>query len=176
MRVLARQIITDAAVLAGMAAESVMDAPEKQSIILPMPRLELEYMPESLDRSYQRVSKFASAENPETHRTVRARIYKRELVCRATIRADDEDWLAQFANGFIAALPGKTSDASNNLVVVAAAKAVRGGFGYKTVEAFIKRSNTVHVVFEGMIAKDEDVPLIKDVNLKDYVDYEEQGG
>ena len=175
MRVLAEQIISDAAVLAGMAAESVMDKPAKQTILLPMPRLELEYMPEGLDRSYRRIGKFASVANPTTHRTVRSRIYKQELTVRATVRSDDEAWLAQFANDFIVALPKKTSDGSNNLITVTAAKAVRGGFEYKMVEAFVKRSNTIHIVFKGMITKDEDIPLSKEVNLKDNVDYKVQG-
>lgn len=169
MRALAKQIITDAAVSAGIAAESVMDSPKKQSVILPVPRLELEYMPEWLERSYRRVNKFASAENPETHRTVRSRIYKRELTVRATVRANDEGWLAQFTNAFIVALPVRTGDSDNNLVTVVATRAVRGGFGYKMVEAFVKRSNAVHIVFRGMITKDEAIPLIKSINLVDGV-------
>lgn len=172
MRSLAKQIISDAAVSAGMAAESIIDKPAKQNILLPMPRVELEYMPENLDRSFKRINKFASFENPATHRTVRARIYKRELTVRVTIRADDEAWLAQFSNDFIVALPKKTSDSSNNLVTVTASKAVRGGFEYKMVEAFVKRSNTIHVVFAGMSSKDEDIPLILDVNVEDSVTYQ----
>jgi len=171
MRALAKQIITDAAVSSGMALKSVMEKPAKQSIILPMPRLELEYMLEELERSYRRIAKFESAANPTTHRTVRSRIYKRELTVRATIRSDNEGWLAQFTNDFIVSLPVRTADSNNNLVTVVATRAVRGGFGYRMAEAFIKRSNAVHIVFSAMITKDEDIPLIRDVNLKDNVDY-----
>jgi hypothetical protein len=179
MRALAKQIITDAAVSAGMAAESVMDKPEKQNILLPMPRLELEYMPEELGRRYARIAKRdkepALPDDPVTHRIVRSRLYRRELTVRATIRSDDETWLAQFVDDFIVALPVKTADGDNNLVTVMAARAVRGGFGYRMVEAFVKRSNAVHIVFAGMIAKDEEIPLIRDVNLKDNVGYKTEG-
>lgn len=57
IRALAKTTIIDAAVAAGMAEASVMDAFEKQTILLPMPRLEIGYLPEDLRRDYGRICK-----------------------------------------------------------------------------------------------------------------------
>lgn len=172
MRELAKRIITDAAVAAGIDADSVMDAPDKQTVLLPTPRLELEYLSEDLTRSYRRIAKFVSTDNPATHRTIRTRRYTRRLSVRATVRTDDESALETCAVRIIAALPGKTADDGGNLVTVTATKAVRGGFGHRTVEAMVKRSCALHITVEGMICSDEELPLITGVTLVDGVTYD----
>lgn len=169
MIVLARQIIESAAVTAGMPSSSVMDKPAKQNITLPVPRLELDYMPETLERSFQRIVKFNSVTDPTIYRTIRSRLYKRTLTVRAEVRSDDEAWMEAFAVDFIIALPGKTADENNNLVSIKAAQAVRGGFGSRMVEVFVKRSNAIHVIFTGMICRDDDLPFIRDVNVEDNI-------
>lgn len=175
MRTLATEIITATAVAAGLDGDTVMDAPKKDSALLPRPRLELSYLPEGLTRSFRRIAKFPSLTNPGTHRSVRARLYKRTFAVRATVQADDEAWLESFVVEFLSALPHKTADADGNLVTVTAHRAVRGGFGTRTVEVFTKRSNALHIMFEGMICRDEEIPLILDVNIKDGVTYKEDG-
>ncbi|MGE4297530.1 MAG: hypothetical protein AB7E47_05820 [Desulfovibrionaceae bacterium] len=169
MRVLAEAIITTAAVAAGLPATAIMDKPDRETALLPEKRLQLEYMDEILARSSRRIAKFASEENPDTHRTVRHRRYRRTLMVRAEVVADDPDWLAIFVDAFIRAMPHKTADADNNLVTVKVNKAVRGGFALKTVEVFARRSAALHISVEGMLCEDEEVPLIRDVNLVDGV-------
>lgn len=171
MRALAKQIITTAALQVGIPEASILDEPKKQSILLPVPRCELFYLPEELTRSYKKIAKFPSAVNPDQYRTVRSMLYERKLTVRVTVRSDDEESLAALTNGIIAAIPAKTADADNNLVVVTASKAVRGGFGYRLAEPMIKRSSALYFIFTGMITKDEDIPLILDVNIKDNTSY-----
>ena len=173
MRSLARQIITTAAITAGIVETSVMDKPDKQNLLLPTPRMELEYMPEDYKRTFQKIAKFddppADPEDPATHRVIRSRIYRNTLTVRAEVRCDDEDWLETFVKAFILAMPHKTADSGNNLVTIQTTRAVRAGFGYKMVEVFKKRSNTLHITFTGMLCRDDQLPLIRDVNIIDGV-------
>lgn len=171
MRTLAKQIITTAALQVGIPEASVLDEPKKQSILLPVPRCELFYLPEELIRSRRKIAKFPSAANPGQYRTVRSMLYERKFTVRVTVRSDDEESLSTLTNGIITAIPTKTADADNNLVVITASKAVRGGFGYRIAEPLIKRSNALYIIFTGMITKDEDIPMILDVNIKDNTSY-----
>ena len=84
---------------------------------------------------------------------------------RAVIRADDEAWLAAFAEAFLLALPKRGADARGNRVTVSVDKAEYGGFTRRMVEAFTKRSKTFHVTFTGMATRDSDIPLIRDVTF-----------
>jgi hypothetical protein len=166
VRALAKSIITTAAAAAGMAAAGVMDVPEKQSILLPMPRMELDYLPEDMARHYQRLTQFAHAADPDHYRMARFRLYQSDLRIRACVRSDDGDWLAAFVKAFIVALPRKIADADNNLVVVSVEQAVRGGFESKIVEAFKERSSALYLRFAGMICKDVAEGLITDVDVR----------
>ena len=173
MRSFAFATIRNAAMAAGLTEDAVMEKPDKESVILPAKRLQVEYLPEALDRSPKRIAKFSSSASPDTHRTIRKQVYKRGLTVRAEVVSDDAAWLEQFVRDFLIALPHKTANAESDLVIVKATRAVRGGFGSKTVEVFKRRSNALHITFTGMICEDEDVPLITDVNLVDGASYQE---
>jgi hypothetical protein len=169
MRSFAKQTIITAAVAAGLPEAAVMDKPDKETILLPAKRIQLEYLPETLARRFRRIKRSASIDNPDTHRTLRARLYETVLTVRADIRGDDETWLAAFAKDLLLQLPRKTANDTGDLVEIEAFKAERGGFGTRMVEAFIKRSVALHINFTGMVCADEEVPLITDVNLVDGV-------
>ena len=260
MRAFAKEIITAAAVTAGMDVDSIMDKPDKQNLLLPTPRLELEYMPEDYKRSFRRIAKAcypavqevagevldtgngiltvfsgtldnrpiepgtmvitdgvesfsddglgiltgsaggagtvdyetgavavtfhtavvtdrdittdyvtSMAGVPITHHIFRAQVYQHTLSVRAEVRTDDEIWLETFVREFILAMPHKTADSSNNLVVIRTVRAVRGGFESKLVEVFKKRSNALHIEFTGMLCREDQLPMIRDVNIIDGV-------
>ncbi len=166
MREFAKEIIMGAAGSLGMEQARVMDIPEKQSLLLPTPRIEIEYLSETLTRSFKRVAKFPTPNQTDTHRTVRKQIYQCDLTARVVVQSDDEGWLAGFVNQFLVQLPSKIADPDNNLVTIRANKAVRGGFESKMVEVFKKRSNAIHIVFSGMICRDDSVPVIREVDLR----------
>lgn len=171
MRALAKTILTTAATASGMNADSVMDEPEKQTILLPVPRLELQYLTEDIRRDYQRILTYPHPETPETHRVGRFRLYTGELLVRAVARSDDENILSSFVREFIVNVPRKIADDAGNLVTIEINKAVRGGFGSRTVEVFKKRSNAVYIHFEGMICKDVEEVLITEVDVKSGVTF-----
>lgn len=176
MRSFAKQIITQAAVNAGLDETAVMEKPDKETILLPEKRIQLDYLDQGLERNFKRVARTQSTDNPGTHRVIRSRLYKTDLIARADVKSNDEDWLETFVNKFLVELPHKVATPENDLVTVWATRAVRGGFGKRTVEVFKKRSNALHITFKGMICKNEEVPLITDVNIKDGIQYQETAG
>jgi len=169
MRTLAETVITEAAVAAGIPVSAVMDKPDKETVLLPSRRLQLEFLPASLRPASRMVAKFPTASHPETHRTVRRQAYERTFLVRAEIVSDDESWLEDAVLQFLSALPRRVADGSGNLVTVEALKAELGGFGGKLVEVFTRRRTAIHIQFTGMICRDRDVELIREVNLVDNV-------
>ena len=139
-----------------------MDRPEKQSLILPSKRVEVEYLAETYTRASGRVAQFKTP----TQQITRKQLYKCDLVVRMTVQSDDENWLAGFVKDFLINLPSKIADQDDNLVTVRANKAIRSGFESKTVEVFKKRSNALHIIFTGMICRDETQPLIREIDLR----------
>ncbi len=169
MRAFAKQTITDAAVRAGLAAAAVMDKPDRETLLLPEQRMQLDYLPQDITRRFRRIHRSASEDNPDTHRTIRSRLYRSVLVVMAGIKWDRESGLDRFVLDFLLELPRKAANNDNDLVVIEAFKAVRGGFGSRMVEGFTRRSCAVHINFTGMVCRDEEIPLITDVNLVDGV-------
>lgn len=167
VRSLAEQIIREAAVAAGLPAERVDRKPEKEDKLAPSPRLEIEFLPEGLARDHDKIARFPSVTRPGTHETIRERIYSRRLEVRAEVHAEDEEWLEAFVPAFLLALPARTADADNNLVRVEAFRATLGGFDKKRVEVFRKRMAALHIRISGMLCRDEELPLVRELNIKD---------
>ncbi|MEG6551883.1 hypothetical protein V6C53_16765 [Desulfocurvibacter africanus] len=167
MRSLAERIVRDAAVAAGLPAERVGRKSEKEDKLAPSPRLEIEFLPEGLTRDYDKIARFRTPGREQTHETIRARIYTRRLEVRADVHAEDEEWLEAFVPAFLLALPARTADADNNLLRVEAFRASLGGFDKKRVEVFRKRMAALHLRFTGMLCRDEELPLVRELNIKD---------
>ena len=165
MRPLARQIVVNAAVSAGLDKERVVDKPKKANKVLSAkPRLEFETIDEGLNRSGG-LSDVLPGDDPQTHLKKRKRIYKRNLKVRVAIVADDETWLENFVVSFLAAIPHYTGDESGNQVTVEANRAQRGGFETQTVEVFKEREAAIWIDFTGGIYLETEVPLIRSVDL-----------
>ncbi|NDY73982.1 hypothetical protein DO021_19625 [Desulfobacter hydrogenophilus] len=165
MRTFAKTVITEAAVRAGLPETAVMDQPDRETLLLPEKRLQLGYLTQLFARKPRRIARMASTENPGTYRTLREAVYETTLTIRADVRSDDEAWLESFVGSLLMELPYKIANADNNLVRVQAVRAVRGGFASKTVEVFTKRANALHITFTGLVCRDSEVPLIKEVNF-----------
>lgn len=162
------QVITNAAVAAGFASTAVMHKPEGSERLLPGKRVEMDFQSGALKYSPRKIAKFDAGEEG-THRTVRTRVYKRSPMARVVLVSDDEQWLEDATLNFLSALPRRVADSQNNLVGVMATKAEMGGFTSKIVEVFKKRTSAIHIEFTGMICRDQDVPLIREVNLVDNI-------
>lgn len=174
MKSFAKATIITAAVSAGLDGSAVMDKPDKENITLPGKRLQLTYLDGTLERQSRHVSRHPGPQDAEHPcRVVRSRVYRERLIVQADIKSDDEDWLEAFVTAFVLALPGKIANTVGDLVVIEAIKAVRSGFGSRTVEVFKKRSCALHLRFTGMICADRQIPLITDINLIDKLKYKE---
>ncbi len=171
MRSFAKRIITETAVSSGLDAGAVMDRPEKETVLLPEKRIQLDYLDEKFERKFKLMARTQSEDFPDTHRVIRSRLFTTDLIVRADVKANDEAWLETFVNTFLVKLPYKVAGPENDLVIVQAVRAVRSGFDTRMVEVFKKRSNALHITFKGMICKNVQVPLITDVNVKDGVQY-----
>ena len=169
MRDTAFSIIKTAAEEVGLQDASVIEKPWKKggSILLPDPRMEVEWMGESLKRSGRRLAVVAGSD-PLRSRTVRRALYTAELTARCELVSEDPDWVEVAYRRYILALPRKVGDSNNDLVVVTANRAVRSGFVSGLVDVGRRRSNAVYVVFRGMISRDESVPWIRDAHIVPY--------
>ncbi|WP_321495629.1 hypothetical protein [uncultured Desulfobacter sp.] len=175
MRSFAKQVITSAAVAAGLTEAAVMDKPDKETVLLPEKRIQLSYLDEGLERKPRHVARMDGPEDAEhPYRVIRSRLYKTRLTVQAEVKSDDEEWLESFVKAFLLALPGKTQNDDADLVTIKVFKAVRSGFGTRTVEVFTKRANALHIRFTGMICTTRQAPLITDINLTDNLDYKEE--
>ena len=165
MRSFAEDIITQAAVTAGLPEASIMAEPDKQSVILPKPRLEISWLPEELTRAPRRLARLArpAEGTPDNACRMRWVVYERKLPGRLTLRAEDGDSLEALTLAFLLALPGLAADPDGNAVRITATKAVRGGFLRRIAEPLPERSCAVHVTFAGSLCRDVSRPWIKDV-------------
>ncbi len=166
MRLLAKQIIAAAAVKAGLDASRVIDKPKRPSpdVLATFPRLEFETMGESLSRGGGMFA-IIPGTNPVTHIKKRRKIYTRTLKVRAAVFAADEAWLEAFVVKLLSAMPHKIGDADNNLVLVEASRAERGGFETRTVEVSKSREAAIRIDFTGAVCTDQESPLIKSVSF-----------
>ena len=158
-------IILTAALSAGIVnSEAVIKKPEKQTLLLPKPRVEVEFLTEDYTKRTGKIAKFKTP-GKQDEMTIRRKLYQTQLTVRAVIRAEEEAWVESFIREFLVSLPVKTADSFGNLVKIRAQKADRGGYESKMVEPFKKRSNALHILFTGMLTKDSSLPLIKEIDL-----------
>lgn len=166
MRSLAKQVITTAAKTAGIDRDNVIDKPKRQSkALLPKPRLEFETLGEDVTRDGKVIAKLDGT-NPETHTKYRKRLYKTKLKVRAVIKAETEEEAETLYKKFLLAIPRRTQDNDNNLVVVSVDKLERGGYETKLVEVMAQREIVLSITFEGGIYQDYEIPLIREVDVR----------
>ena len=166
---LALEIITAAAVAAGLDAEAVMIKPDQAvKIALPKPRLEVEILTEDVERNVIGWARLPGVE-PGTE-IIRKRTHRTDLKTRCAIIQDKTGpmaWIERFKRDFLAALPGKTADEDNNLITVRPDSVKRGGFGGRMVDVMKTRESVVWITFEGGIYRDDVAPLMDgDVKLE----------
>ena len=145
MRTLAMQIVTDAAQAAGLPEGRVMDLSAADNLTLPRPRLEVDFLPDSLTRTGRKlaVTKKPAGTEVAQASSVPAAIIKKELYeirfdLTAHVYAPDDDWLVQartsegeaphlasvaawleaFEYAFVAALPRGLNDQRGNWIQI----------------------------------------------------------
>lgn len=119
MQAFATDIITRAALAAGLPEGRVMEQSAADNLTIPRPRLELQFLPER----YTRTGRTLAYRRTKTELVRKRELYVVELSAAANALAEDRAWLAAFCYDFAAALPAGANDSRGNWVKIRAEKA-----------------------------------------------------
>ena len=126
MRTLAMRMITNAALAAGLPEGRVTDVSAADNLTLPRPRLEVDFLPDSLTRTGRKLIvtrkegiQTTKKELYEVRFDLTARVYAGSSSGPALESASgdapgDATWLESFENAFVAALPRGVNDQRGN--------------------------------------------------------------
>ena len=167
MQAFATEVITRAALSAGLPEGRVMDVVKKDNLTIKRPRLELQFMPER----YTRTGRKLAVTRTKTDLIRKHELYEAELTVNANVLADDRAWLEAFSVAFVAALPRGGNDSRGNWVKVRAQEATFGRepdrrVGEKVIEVFTRVNRLFVLTFTGRITGEEYDKLIRTIIIK----------
>jgi hypothetical protein len=137
MRTLAMQIISNAALAAGLPEGRITDVSAADNLTLVRPRIEVDFLPDSLTRTGRKLAITRAA----AVQTTKKELYELRFDLTAHVYAPDEAWLAQartegvpggealrfasaaawleeFENSFVAAFPRGVNDQRGNWIKI----------------------------------------------------------
>lgn len=167
MQAFATEVITRAALSAGLPEGRVMDIVKKDNLTIKRPRLELQFMPER----YTRTGRKLAVTRTKTDLIRKRELYEAELTVNANVLADDRAWLEAFSVAFVAALPRGGNDSRGNWVKVRVQEATFGRepdrrVGEKVIEVFTRVNRLFVLTFTGRITGEEYDKLIRTIIIK----------
>ena len=167
MQAFATEVITRAALSAGLPEGRVMDIVKKDNLTINRPRLELQFMPER----YTRTGRKLAVARTKTDLIRKRELYEVELTVNANVLADNRAWLEAFSVAFVAALPRGGNDSRGNWVKVRAQEATFGRepdrrVGEKVIEVFTRVNRLFVLTFTGRITGEEYDKLIRTIIIK----------
>lgn len=167
MQAFATEVITRAALSAGLPEGRVMDIVKKDNLTIKRPRLELQFMPER----YTRTGRKLAVTRTKTDLIRKRELYEVELTVNVNVLADDRAWLEAFSVAFVAALPRGGNDSRGNWVKVRAQEATFGRepdrrVGEKVIEVFTRVNRLFVLTFTGRITGEEYDKLIRTIIIK----------
>lgn len=166
MQALATEIITNAALAAGLPEGRVINQVASDNLTLDRPRLELQFLPET----YTRTGRTLSSTRAKTERVRKRELYEVELSVAANILAEDDAWLSDFVYAFVAALPRGVNDKRGNWVKIRAEKATFGRppdnrVGDEVIEVFHRINQLFDITFTWRVTTEELGDLIPSFNF-----------
>lgn len=169
MRELARQIIEDAALAAGLPAGKLYDIVESDNLTIERPYMTIQFLPESLKRTGRKLGVRRQAYEQFRKRE----LYEIELEVAANILTEDDKWLADFCYAFLSNLPRGGNDARGNWVKVRAQRAEYykpkdKRIGDDVIEVFTKRDQLFDLTFTGRITQEEREEMLKHFTIETY--------
>lgn len=167
MQAFATEVITRAALSAGLPEGRVMDIVKKDNLTINRPRLELQFMPER----YTRTGRKLAVIRTKTDLIRKRELYEVELTVNANVLADNREWLEAFSVAFVAALPHGGNDSRGNWVKVRVQEATFGRepdrrVGEKVIEVFTRVNRLFVLTFTGRITGEEYDKLIRTIIIK----------
>lgn len=167
MQAFATEVITRAALSAGLPEGRVMDIVKKDNLTIKRPRIELQFMPER----YTRTGRKLAVTRTKTDLIRKRELYEVELTVNANVLADNRAWLEAFSVAFVAALPRGGNDSRGNWVKVRVQEATFGRepdrrVGEKVIEVFTRVNRLFILTFTGRITGEEYDKLIRTIIIK----------
>lgn len=167
MRELARQIITCAAVAAGLDAKQVINIVAKDNLTLARPRIELQWLPAQLART----GRLLGVRRKGTDLITKRELYQVRQEVSANILAEDATWLEAFVYEFFARLPRGVNDARNNWVKIRAEKTdfqkpEDKRVGDSVIEVFKKCNEVCVIRFDWRITEEEAGQLVPELTTR----------
>ncbi len=164
MQAFATEVITRAALSAGLPEGRVMDIVKKDNLTIKRPRIELQFMPER----YTRTGRKLAVTRTKTDLIRKRELYEVELTVNVNVLADDRAWLEAFSVAFVAALPRGGNDSRGNWVKVRVQEATFGRepdrrVGEKVIEVFTRVNRLFVLTFTGRITGEEYDKLIRTI-------------
>ena len=161
MQAFAREVVTRAALAAGLPEGRVIDIVKKDNLTIERPRLEVQFLPEKFTRTGRKLAVYRT----ETALIRKRELYAVELTVNANVLADDRDWLEAFCMAFTAALPRGGNDSRGNWIRVRAQQATFSRppdrrVGNEVIEIFTKVNRLFVLTFTGRVTAEEREALI----------------
>lgn len=161
MQAFAREVVTRAALAAGLPEGRVIDIVKKDNLTIERPRLEVQFLPEKFTRTGRKLAAYRAEKTYIRKRE----LYAVELTVNANVLADDRDWLEAFCMAFAAALPRGGNDSRGNWIRVRAQQATFSRppdrrVGNEVIEIFTKVNRLFVLTFTGRVTAEEREALI----------------
>lgn len=170
MQAFATEVITRAALAAGLPEGRVIDIVKKDNLTIKRPRVELQFLPEKYTRTGRRLAArrrlATTGDGTEKLMLCRKReLYEAELTVNANVLADDRVWLEAFSVDFAANLPRGGNDSRGNWIRVRAQQATFGRapdkrVGETVIEVFTRENRLFVLTFTGRVTAEEREALI----------------
>ena len=166
MRELHESIVTQAALKAGLPEGRIFGVASADNLTLPRPRIEIDYLPDS----YQRTGRKLAVTRAGGIQTTKRELYEATCDLTANVLADDAAWLAAFEYDFVAAFPRGVNDARGNWVQIRIERATFSTppgkrVKEKEIKVFTKVNTLFALRFTGRVTQEEEIRLIQTINI-----------
>ena len=170
MQAFATEVITRAALAAGLPEGRVMAAVKKDNLTIDRPRVEMQFLPEKYTRTGRKLGvsreKVKGVDGTEKLMLVRKReLYVVELPGNVHVRSAARAWLVRGASAVGGALPRGGNDSRGNWVKIQVRKATFSRppdkrVGDTVIEVFTRANRLFTLTFTGRITAEETEELI----------------
>ena len=167
MHTLATDVITQAALAAGLPEGRVYDVARKDNITQKRPRVEIQFLPEK----HTRTGRMLGITRTQTEQVRKKELYAVELTVLANVFAESEQWLSGFCYAFMAALPRGRNDSRGNWVRIRSAKAQfvhtpPPRVGEKSIEPMKRFNQIFSLTFTGRVTSEDREALIETFTIE----------
>jgi hypothetical protein len=168
MREASKRVIEAAAEAAGLPTGRVIDVSKADNLTIPRPRLELQRLPQTYQRSGRKLG-FKTGSGPGK-RILKKALYSAKLHVAANILAEDAAWLEAFTLNFVRSLPRGVNDEAGNWVKILAERAEwteepAPRVGLEAVKVFNQCEQLVVLSFSGLVTLEEEQQLIEHIKI-----------